>query len=40
VDGYPKDRGIVPDYPVAPTIEDLMAGRDVVMDRALEFLRK
>jgi hypothetical protein len=40
VDGYPKDRGIVPDYPVAPTIEDLLAGRDVVMERALAFLRK
>lgn len=40
VDGYPNDRGIVPDYPVAPTIEDLLAGRDPVMDRALEFLEK
>ncbi|MCJ7586724.1 MAG: S41 family peptidase [Candidatus Aminicenantes bacterium] len=40
VDGYPKDRGIVPDVPVTPTIEDLLAGRDPVMDRALEFLEK
>lgn len=40
VDGYPKDRGIVPDIPVTPSIEDLLAGRDVVMERALEFLRK
>jgi hypothetical protein len=40
VDGYPKDRGIFPDFPVAPTIEDLLAGRDVVMERALAYLRK
>jgi len=38
VDGYPKDRGIVPDFPVTPSIEDLMADRDPVMDRALTFL--
>ena len=38
VDGYPKDRGIVPDHPVSPKIEDLLAGRDPVMDRALLFL--
>ena len=40
VDGYPKDRGIVPDFPVTPTIEDLLAGRDPVMARALLFLEK
>jgi hypothetical protein len=40
VDGYPKDRGIVPDFPVTPTIEDLLAGRDVVMERALAYLEK
>ncbi len=40
VDGYPKDRGIVPDVPVTPTIEDLLAGRDPVMDRALRFFEK
>jgi C-terminal processing protease CtpA/Prc len=38
VDGYPRDRGIVPDIPVVPTIEDLLARRDVVMERALRFL--
>ena len=38
VDGYPKDRGIVPDVPVTPTIEDLLAGRDPVMERALAYL--
>jgi hypothetical protein len=40
VDGYPKDRGIVPDVPVTPTIEDLLAGRDTVMERALVYLEK
>jgi Peptidase family S41 len=40
VDGYPKDRGIVPDVSVTPTIEDLLAGRDPVMDRALAYLEK
>jgi C-terminal processing protease CtpA/Prc len=40
VDGYPKDRGIVPEFPVTPAIEDLLAGRDVVMERALAYLEK
>jgi hypothetical protein len=40
VEGYPKDRGIVPDFPVSPTIEDVLAGRDVVMERALAWLAK
>lgn len=40
VEGYPKDSGIVPDISVAPSLEDLLAGRDVVMERALDFLRK
>ena len=40
VDGYPKDRGIVPDIAVAPSMDDLLARRDVVMERALEFLQK
>lgn len=40
VDNYPKDRGIVPDFPVTPTIEDLLAGRDPVMERAWQFLER
>lgn len=40
VDGYPKDRGLVPDVPVIPTIEDFMAGRDIVLERALAWLEK
>jgi hypothetical protein len=38
VDGYPRDRGIIPDIQVAPTIQDLLDGRDTVMERALEWL--
>lgn len=37
VDGYPADRGIVPDFPVGPTIEDLLAGRDPVLEKALAY---
>jgi len=40
VDGYPKDRGLVPDFPVRPAIGDILAGRDVVMERALAYLEK
>jgi len=40
VDGYPKDRGIVPEFPVTPTIEDLLAGQDPAMDKALAYLEK
>jgi len=40
VDGYPKDRGIVPEVPVSPTIEDLLTGRDPVLERALQYLEK
>ena len=38
VDGYPLDRGIVPEIPVAPAIGDLLSGRDPVMERALSYL--
>jgi hypothetical protein len=37
VEGFPKDRGIVPDYIVDTKIEDLKNGRDPVMDFALEL---
>ncbi len=40
VDNYPKDRGLVPDFPVAPAIEDILAGRDPVMEKALAYLEK
>lgn len=40
VSGYPPDRGIIPDYPVTPTINDLLNGKDVEMDFALELIKK
>lgn len=40
VDGYAKDRGLIPDIFVSPTIEDLLADRDPVMEKALRFLEK
>jgi hypothetical protein len=38
VDGFPKDRGIIPDYNVKTKIEDLQAGKDTVLDYALNFV--
>lgn len=41
VSGYKyPDRGVIPDYPVAHTISDLLAGRDRDMDLALSLARK
>jgi hypothetical protein len=37
VSGLPPGRGIVPDEEVEPGIEDLIAGRDPVMERALSL---
>ncbi len=36
VEGYPKDRGLVPDHAISPTIEDVLAGKDT----QLEYARK
>ncbi|WP_081670955.1 S41 family peptidase [Sporocytophaga myxococcoides] len=33
----PKNRGIIPDYEIKPSLEDVIAGRDVVMDFALRL---
>jgi C-terminal processing protease CtpA/Prc len=39
-DGRPTQRiGIVPDIEVRPTLAGLRAGRDEVLERALEYLR-
>lgn len=38
VEGYPPNRGILPEVAVSPTIDDLLAGRDVVMEKALAAL--
>ena len=40
VSAYPPDRGIIPDYPVTPTINDLLNGKDAEMDFAIELIKK
>lgn len=35
----PKGRGTFPDYPIIPGIEDILGGKDVQMEKALEILR-
>jgi C-terminal processing protease CtpA/Prc len=41
VSGYtPRDRGIVPEYPFSASIQDLLEGRDTVLEYALEQIRK
>jgi hypothetical protein len=40
VSGYPEDRGIIPDHQVAPSIEDLLQGRDPVMEFTIELIKK
>jgi hypothetical protein len=39
VSGYePADRGLIPEHHVEPTIEDLLAGRDTVLEYTLELI--
>jgi C-terminal processing protease CtpA/Prc len=40
VSGYPGDRGIIPDHQVAPSIEDLLEGKDPVMEYAIELINR
>jgi hypothetical protein len=41
VAGYePLDRGLIPEHHVEPTIEDVLAGRDTVMEYALGLIRR
>lgn len=40
VSGYPEDRGIIPDYPVSPKIEDLLKNKDTVMEFTLDLIKK
>ncbi len=41
VSGYePLDRGLIPDHHVEPTIEEVLTGRDAVMEYALQLIRK
>jgi C-terminal processing protease CtpA/Prc len=39
VSGYPPDRGIIPEYPFSPTIQDHLSGKDVEMDYVLELIK-
>ena len=38
VEGFPKDRGIIPEYPVKSKLDDLKSGKDTVMDYALNLI--
>ena len=40
VKGMDPRRGIIPDYPVEPTPEDLISGRDAVLEYALSLAKK
>ena len=40
VSGYPGDRGIIPDHQVEPSIEDLLEGKDPVMEYAIDLINK
>jgi C-terminal processing protease CtpA/Prc len=40
VNGFPDDRGILPDFAVMPRIDDLVEGRDVQKEFALRLIRK
>jgi hypothetical protein len=40
VSGYtPEDRGLIPEHIIVPTVDDLLAGRDPVLEFALELAR-
>ena len=36
----PKGRGTFPDYIITPTVEDIMVGKDVQLEKAMEVLRE
>ncbi len=40
VSGYAPDRGIIPDYPVSPTMKDILSGKDTEMDFVIELIEK
>jgi hypothetical protein len=39
VSDYPEDRGIIPEYQVSPTIEDLLQDKDTVMEFAVDLIK-
>jgi C-terminal processing protease CtpA/Prc len=40
VDGYPKDRGIIPDFPFEPKVEDVLANRDSILRYAVDLAKQ
>jgi hypothetical protein len=40
VSGYDKYRGIIPEYPVEPPIDDVLNDRDTVMEYTLGLIKK
>jgi hypothetical protein len=40
VDGFPDDIGILPDHVVMPRIDDLIQGRDVQKEFALQLIKE
>jgi hypothetical protein len=38
VEGFPIDRGILPDHPVSPSVEDIIHNRDVVLEYTMELI--
>lgn len=40
VSGYALDRGIIPDYPVFPTIKDVLSGKDTELDFVIKLIKK
>jgi hypothetical protein len=41
VEGYtPADRGLVLDYSVQPTIEDVLSGRDAELEFVIDLIRQ
>ena len=39
-EGLPRNRGIIPDYPVEPLIQDVLLGKDTVLDYTLKLVEK
>ncbi len=40
VSGFPMDRGIMPDYVVRPTIEDVIQNHDAVLEYTIDLVKK
>jgi hypothetical protein len=39
VSGFPRDRGIIPDHQVSPTIEDLLNQKDTVLEFTIDLIK-